>query len=77
MVLTSQIPALGAADEKIYVDYTGRDMDICFDASYLMDALSPLESGEVLLELNNEFSPIVFKSGKLPDYIGVVMPLNF
>ena len=76
MVLTSQIPVLGAADEKIKVEYTGKDMEICFNARYLMDALSPLEEGNVSLEINNQFSPILFKSEKLPDYVGVVMPLK-
>ena len=74
MVLTSQIPIVGAADEKIKVEYTGKEMEICFNARYLMDALSPLEEGSVLLEINNQFSPILFKSENLPDYLGVVMP---
>ena len=76
MSLTSQIPILGAADEKIKVEYTGKEMEICFNARYLTDALNPLEEGKVSLEINNQFSPILFKSEKLPDYLGVVMPLK-
>ena len=76
MILTSQIPVLGAADEKIQVDYEGKEMEICFNARYLMDALTPLEEGNISLEINNQFSPILFKSENLPDYTGVVMPLK-
>ena len=76
MILTSQIPVLGAADEKIKVEYTGKDMEICFNARYLMDALTPLEEGNISLEINNQFSAILFKSENLPDYLGVVMPLK-
>ena len=76
MILTSQIPVLGAADEKIKVEYTGKEMEICFNAVYLMDALAPLEEGNVSLEINNQFSPILFKTEESPDYLGVVMPLK-
>ena len=76
MILASQNPALGEADEKLEVEYTGKEMDICFNARYLMDALTTLEEGKVSMGLNNQFSPVIFKSEKLPGHLGVVMPLK-
>ena len=75
MLLASENPILGAADEKLQIEYSGKDMEICFNSRYLMDALTPLE-GRVLLEVNSQYTPVIFKSENLPNYLGVVMPLK-
>ena len=36
--------------KKIDVNYEGKEMEICFNARYLMDALTPLEEGNISLE---------------------------
>ncbi len=68
--------SLGDAREKMLVDYVGKEMDIGFNAKYLIDAFNTLDEGDVRIELNNELSPVVIKSETLPHYLGLVMPLK-
>ena len=76
LILTANHPSLGNAKEKIDVDYQGKEMEIGFNAKYLIDTLSSFEPGEITLELNNELSPVIMKSSNSPNYLGIIMPLK-
>ena len=76
MELSANHPSLGKAKEILSINYSGKPLEIGFNAKYLIDVLSILEEGEVELELNNEISPVVIKSPELDDYLGIIMPLK-
>jgi len=76
LVITANHPSLGNAQEKMDVNYDGKEMVIGFNAKYLMETLSALDEGEVSFELNNELSPVIVKSDQHPNYLGIVMPLK-
>lgn len=76
MFLVANHPTLGEAQEKINVQYNGPELEIGFSAKYLMDIISTFEIGEILLELNNEFRPVVIKSNNFPNYLGIIMPMK-
>ena len=76
MTIMANHPSLGGAREKINVDYDGKEMEIGFNAKYLVEALSSFEEGEINMELNNELSPVVLKSVNHPNYLGIIMPLK-
>jgi DNA polymerase-3 subunit beta len=58
------------------VDYTGKEMEIGFNAKYLIDTLATFNEGEIQFELNNEFSAVVLKSPNIPNMLGIIMPLK-
>ena len=76
MELSANHPSLGKAKEIIQVDYSGKSLEIGFNAKYLIDVLSILEDGEVEFELSSEISPVVIKSPGLDNYLGIIMPLK-
>jgi DNA polymerase III subunit beta len=76
LLIMANHPSLGDARETIPVDYNGKEMEIGFNAKYLIDTLSTIQEGEISFELNNELSPIVIKSGAEPNYLGIIMPLK-
>jgi DNA polymerase-3 subunit beta len=76
MIISANNPGLGDAEEKLIVNYSGKAMEIGFNARFLLDALAVLPSNEITLEINNELSPIVIKSANLPRYLGIIMPLK-
>jgi DNA polymerase-3 subunit beta len=76
MTLIANHPSLGHAMEKIPVSYNGKEMEIGFNAKYLIDTLTTFDEGDVTLELNNELSPVIIKSVKEPNYFGLIMPLK-
>lgn len=74
--VTSQNPDFGEAKEDIVVEYTGSALKIGFNARYLIDVLSALDSEKVLLELCDELSPGVLKPASDLKFTGVVMPMR-
>ena len=76
LVITANNPSLGNAQEKMDINYDGKEMVIGFNAKYLMETLSTLDEGDVSFELNNELSPVIVKSDRHPNYLGIVMPLK-
>ena len=76
MELSANHPSLGKAKEILEVNYSGKPLEIGFNAKYLVDVLSILDEGDVQLELSSEISPVVIKSPELEDYLGIIMPLK-
>lgn len=76
LILGSQNPDLGEAQEEIEAEVTGEDLKIGFNARYLIDALSVLSSDEVRLELADELSPGVLRPVGEEGGLAVVMPMR-
>jgi DNA polymerase III subunit beta len=76
LVISTNHPSLGQAQEKLVIDYNGKDTEIGFNAKYLIENLSVFNETEVTFEFNNELSPVVIKSDDLPEFLGIVMPLK-
>jgi DNA polymerase-3 subunit beta len=54
----------------------GDDLEIAFNAKYLLDVLDVLESEQVAVELTESLRPAVFKPADRTDYLYVVMPMS-
>jgi DNA polymerase-3 subunit beta len=78
--VTSQNPDLGDAKEEIPVTYGGSPLQIGFNARYLMDVLSVVETAQMNVELCDELSPGVLKpigeAGAATRYTAVIMPMR-
>jgi DNA polymerase III subunit beta len=76
--ITSSTPEVGEAREILPVDYSGAAMQICFNADYVDNFLSVVESDSVQLEFKDEMSQAVMKpvSGEGYDYTYVIMPMR-
>ncbi|HYD41404.1 MAG TPA: DNA polymerase III subunit beta [Anaeromyxobacter sp.] len=74
----SQNPDLGEAKEDVPVEYEGEPLKIGFNARYLTEVLSVLQSGEVQLELADDLSPGVLRGAEESDqgFTAVVMPMR-
>lgn len=79
--IESDNPDLGQGHEEIDVDYKGADFTIGFNAKYMVEFLSEVDSERVQLELNGDLDPGVIrpidsKQGVGNQYLGVVMPMR-
>jgi DNA polymerase-3 subunit beta len=79
--IESDNPDLGQGREELDVRYDGGDFTIGFNAKYLIELLTEIESPEVQLELNGELDPGLLrpvdpqaKPGN--QYLGVIMPMR-
>jgi len=69
-------PDLGAATETIDVEYSGDDLEVTFNAKYMLDTLTSMEAETVELGLNDELSPCVMSQKGEEEYIAVIMPMR-
>ena len=59
--IASSSPEFGEAKEVLMVDYAGTPVTICFNAQYVLDFLSVVETDSVGLEFKDEMSQAVMK----------------
>ena len=76
--ITSSTPEVGEAHEVLPVDYNGGAMQICFNADYVDNFLSVVETEQVQLEFKDEMSQAVMKpvGAEGYDYTYVIMPMR-
>ena len=76
LVISANHPSLGHAKEELGVSYSGEDIEIGFNAKYMIETLAVLENDEIIFEFNNELSPVICRSETEPDFLGIIMPLK-
>lgn len=76
LMLSSSNPDLGEAKEEIDVGYKGDELEIGFNARYLMDALEVIGGGGVVLELKDQGSPGLLRPTDPEGYLYVIMPVR-
>src|SRR3954452_7794351 len=76
--IASSSPEFGEAKEVLMVDYTAAPVTICFNAQYVLDFLSAVETESVGLEFKDEMSQAVMKpiGAEGYDYTYVIMPMR-
>ncbi len=76
--ITSSTPEVGEAHEVLPVDYGGASLQICFNADYVDNFLSVVETEAIELEFKDEMSQAVIKPVGADgyDYTYVIMPMR-
>jgi DNA polymerase-3 subunit beta len=76
--VTSSSPDLGEARETLPVDYSGPNLQICFNAQYVLDFLNAVTTDLVALDLKDEVSQAVMKpvAAEGYEYTYVIMPMR-
>ena len=62
------------AHESMAIGYSGPDLQVAFNPSFVMDPLKALTKDEVFFEVKDEVSPGVFKT--LESFVCVIMPVR-
>lgn len=73
--VTAHNPEQEEAFEELPVEYAGEEMEIGFNVSYLLDAISAVRSGDLVLGLNDADSSGTIRSETGPG-VYVVMPMR-
>jgi DNA polymerase-3 subunit beta len=74
--LSASSQDMGEAEESLDVDYAGAEVTIGFNSRYLLDAISPVEKDQILLEFKDGLSPGVVRSVDDDGYCCVIMPMR-
>ena len=76
LTMSSSNPEFGDAREDFEIEYREEDLSIGFNAKYLIDILSTLDSDKVDLALRDQLSPGLITPTGDDDYLAVIMPMR-
>ena len=88
LVLTAESQMVGNAREEVEVEREGEDVEIAFNAKYLLDVLNVLDCDKIQLELTEALKPGVLRPVSILDtvdngdaavgegYLCVLMPMQ-
>jgi DNA polymerase-3 subunit beta len=76
LLLSTNNPEVGEANEELSVEYTGDGLTIGFNSRYLLDVLTAMDREIISLELNDPLSPCLMKEEGNEGYRCVVMPMR-
>lgn len=76
LTLSAASHDLGEAEEMLDLDYAGGEVTIGFNARYVLEALAPMESDDIVFEFKDALSPGVVKSAADDGYCCVIMPMR-
>jgi DNA polymerase-3 subunit beta len=72
-----QTPDLGEAEEDMEISYGGEELEIGFNANYLLEVLKHMPEEDVVMEFKAPERAATFRpAGGIPDYLCLVMPLR-
>jgi DNA polymerase-3 subunit beta len=74
--LESEKADYGEVVDEIEAGYEGESFQIGFNARYLLDVLSVIDSDDIILECKNSMSPTIIKSSTDESFLSVIMPLR-
>src|SRR5437773_10492034 len=76
LVLSAASHDLGEAEEALQVQYSGEEVTIGFNSKYVLEALAPIETDEIVFEFKDGLSPGVVKGVEEEGYSCVIMPMR-
>ena len=74
LTLMSKAAEVGEAELEIEAGYKGPDFEICFNPEYVLDALKVSDSETVVMELKDNSSAALFRTGH--EQLSVIMPIE-
>jgi len=69
-------PDLGTATEEVPISYSGDEVEVTFNARYMLDTLASMDSEFIEFGLKDELSPCVVSQKGEEDYLAVIMPMR-
>jgi DNA polymerase-3 subunit beta len=76
MGISASNPDVGEAKDEIAMEYSGEPLTVAFNARYILDALSVMNTDKILIKLNEPLSPTLIMETGNEDYKYVVMPMR-
>ncbi|MDD7513439.1 MAG: DNA polymerase III subunit beta, partial [Clostridiales bacterium] len=66
----------GSVVEEVMIEKTGGDIEIGFNAKYLIDILKVIEDEEIMLYFNSPVTPCVVTPTEGDDFLFLVLPVR-
>jgi DNA polymerase-3 subunit beta len=76
LMLSATTNEVGDSKAEVNAEVDGSEIQIAFNARYILDALSVLGSDEVELQFDGPLSPGLIRTPESDDYLYVIMPIR-
>jgi DNA polymerase-3 subunit beta len=76
LVLTSSSPDIGDATEELDAEFKGEELEIAFNARYMIDMLEAIDDEKVKLRLRDSLSPGIISAADTGEYTYIIMPMR-
>ncbi len=76
IIISSALLQTGSAKSEIAAKITGGEIEVAFNARYILDILPVISSKKIEINLNDSFSAGIVSSPDEPDFIYIIMPLK-
>ncbi len=76
MVLSANTPSVGENSVDVSVHLSGEENEIAFNARYLLDLFSCIETNDVVFEMTGPLNPGVFKIKDDKTFLHLIMPIR-
>jgi DNA polymerase-3 subunit beta len=75
--LSLAIESVGISEVEVDVEYDGKDVEVKFEPSYILDMISVLdEETDLIIGINEPHSPWTFQPADDKDYLYILMPMK-
>ena len=74
--ISAKTPELGEAEETIDFKSSNGEIEIAFDARFLIDVLRHIQTEEVVMEFKDPLSAVVLKPVGEDNHLGLIMPMR-
>jgi DNA polymerase-3 subunit beta len=76
LTITANSPTHGEYQGEINLAYKGEDLEIAFNALYLLDFLNIQKDGDLIFSMNESLKPAALKIKGMDEYLYIVMPFR-
>ncbi|MGA1869024.1 MAG: DNA polymerase III subunit beta [bacterium] len=76
MILDSEGSSIGDAHDELNIDYNGAPLTLGLNPKFILDFLNIIDTPEIVLELNNQKSPIFLSPNGVEDLKYIMMPID-
>ncbi len=76
LTVTAQSAEVGGNESEIEAAIEGEELEVAFNAKYLLDALGVMDSEQTIIEIGGPSSPGVLRPGNETGFTHVIMPMH-
>ncbi|MGF7186436.1 DNA polymerase-3 subunit beta [Desulfitispora alkaliphila] len=76
LIINSHSSEIGHIHEEIIVDMEGDELDISFNAKYLLDVLKVIDEEEINMGLTGSLSPCIIQPAKQKNFLYLILPVR-
>ena len=76
MLIKTNNPEQEAAEEQVFIDYEGEEMELGFNVNYLLDVLNVMKSEEVHFSIADGKHTSIIRSSETDETVYIVMPMK-